>query len=92
MTLLAATVLHERVSGGRWAQVGGGFVGALIVIRPGAGLFGWPVLLPLAGMVAYVVFQLLTRTLSGQSKGACRPLCTGRNYAQIGSVVARFLL
>jgi len=65
VTLLAATVLHEPISRGRAWLVAGGFIGALIVIRPGAGLFGWPVLLPVAGMVAYAVFQLLTRRLAG---------------------------
>jgi drug/metabolite transporter (DMT)-like permease len=64
VTLLAATLLHERVSRLRWALVGGGFVGALIVIRPGSGLFGWAVLLPLAGSVAYASFQVLTRKLA----------------------------
>ena len=38
----------------------GGFAGALIVIRPGSGVFGWAVLLPLAGAVAYASFQVLT--------------------------------
>lgn len=64
VTLLAATLLHERISRLRWCLVAGGFIGALVVIRPGAGLFGWPVLLPVAGMVAYAVFQLLTRRLA----------------------------
>ena len=64
VTLLAAWLLHERVSRLRWALVGGAFAGALIVIRPGSGLFGWAVLLPLAGSVAYASFQVLTRKLS----------------------------
>ena len=59
VTLLAATVLHEHVSALRWALVCGGFAGALIVIRPGSGLFGWAVLLPLAGTLAYAFFQVL---------------------------------
>ena len=45
VTLLAAWLLKERVSRWRWALVAGGFVGVLIVIRPGSGLFGWAVLL-----------------------------------------------
>jgi drug/metabolite transporter (DMT)-like permease len=64
VTLLAATLLREHVSRLRWALVVGGFAGALIVIRPGSGLFGWAVLLPLAGSVAYASFQVLTRKLS----------------------------
>lgn len=64
VTLLAATLLREPVSRLRWALVVGGFAGALIVIRPGSGLFGWAVLLPLAGSVAYASFQVLTRKLA----------------------------
>jgi drug/metabolite transporter (DMT)-like permease len=65
VTLLAALLLHEPVSRWRLALIAGGFVGALFVIRPGSGLFGWAVLLPLAGMTTYAVFQLLTRRLAG---------------------------
>lgn len=64
VTLLAATVLHEPVSRLRWALVIGGFAGALIVIRPGSGLFGWAVLFPLAGALSYASFQVLTAKLS----------------------------
>jgi drug/metabolite transporter (DMT)-like permease len=64
VTLLAATLLHERVSPRRWALVAGGLAGALIVIRPGSGLFGWAVLLPIGGSMAYASFQVLTRKLA----------------------------
>jgi drug/metabolite transporter (DMT)-like permease len=64
VTLLAAWLLHERVSRLRWVLVVGGFVGALIVIRPGSGLFGWAVLFPLAGAFSYASFQVLTSRLS----------------------------
>jgi drug/metabolite transporter (DMT)-like permease len=60
VTLLAAWLLHERVSPLRWALVGGGLAGALIVIRPGSGLFGWAVLLPLGGAFSNAFFQVLT--------------------------------
>ena len=64
VTLLAAWILHERVSLLRWTLVCGGFAGALIVIRPGSGLFGWAVLFPLAGAFSYASFQVLTSKLS----------------------------
>ena len=65
VTLLAAWLLHERVSRWRWALVCGGFAGALIVIRPGSGLFGWAVVFPLAGALSYASFQVLTSRLAG---------------------------
>lgn len=65
VTLMAGWFLHERVSPLRWLLVAGGLVGALIMIRPGSGLFGWAVLLPLAGMLSYACFQVLTSKLAG---------------------------
>jgi drug/metabolite transporter (DMT)-like permease len=64
VTLLAATWLKETVTPLRWALVAGAFAGALIVIRPGAGGLGWPVVFPLAGAVTYATFQVLTSRLS----------------------------
>jgi drug/metabolite transporter (DMT)-like permease len=63
VTMLAAWLLHEQVSALRWALVVGGFVGALIVIRPGSGLFGWAVLMPLATALSNAAFQVLTTRL-----------------------------
>jgi drug/metabolite transporter (DMT)-like permease len=64
VTLLAAWLLHEPVSRLRWALVGGGLLGALIVVRPGSGLFGWAALFPLAGACTYASFQILTSRMS----------------------------
>jgi drug/metabolite transporter (DMT)-like permease len=64
VTLLAGWVLHEQVSRLRWALVIGACIGALIVIRPGSGLFGWAVLFPVAGASTYASFQVLTRRLA----------------------------
>lgn len=65
VTLLSGWLLHQPVSRARWWLVIGGFAGALIVVRPGSGLFGWAALLPLAGACAYAWFQLLTSQLAG---------------------------
>jgi len=59
-TLVARIWLREHISALRWALVVGGFVGALIVIRPGSGLIGWAALLPLAAAVANAAFQIMT--------------------------------
>jgi drug/metabolite transporter (DMT)-like permease len=88
VTLLSGWLLHERVSPLRWALVVGGFCGALIVIRPGSGLFGWAVLLPLASAVAYASFQVLTRKLSGLES----PYTTHFYTGLVGSLVVAALL
>ena len=42
----------------------GGFVGAVIVIRPGSGVFGWPAIFPLLMALCYGAFQVLTSRLA----------------------------
>lgn len=64
VTLLAATFLGERVGALRWLLVAGGFVGALLVAKPGDGALSWAILLPLTGMLVYAVFQILTSRLA----------------------------
>ena len=59
-TLVARVWLKERISPLRWALVVGGFVGALIVIRPGSGIVGWAALLPLAAAFSNAAFQIMT--------------------------------
>lgn len=75
--VLAGWWLHEKVSRTRWALVAGGFVGALIVIRPGSGVFGWAVLFPLAGALFYAGFQVLTRRLSSSESPYATHFYTG---------------
>jgi drug/metabolite transporter (DMT)-like permease len=64
VTVLAATVLQERVSPMRWALVAGGFAGTLVIIRPGAQNFNWASLLPLGLVVTNAWFQVLTSKLA----------------------------
>lgn len=66
VTALAGWLLHEPVSMPRRLLVAGGFIGALVVIRPGSGLFGWVVLLPIAATLCYAGFQLLTSRMGAR--------------------------
>src|SRR5690606_26406815 len=60
VTLLAALLLHERVSVLRWALVAGGFTGALLVVQPGDAMIGWTSLIPMVMVFTYACFQILT--------------------------------
>ncbi len=83
VTVLAATFLHEHVSPLRAALVVGGFIGALIVVRPGSGLFGWVAVIPLMMALIYAGFQLLTRRLSHLE----HPLTTHFYTGLVGTVI-----
>ena len=64
MTLLASLTLGERVSVLRWLLVIGGFIGTLIIIRPGDDSFSWAMLLPLGLVITHAWFQILTSRLA----------------------------
>ncbi|MEP7297297.1 MAG: DMT family transporter [Burkholderiales bacterium] len=64
VTMLVAWVLREKVSALRWALVCGSFLGAVIVIRPGSGIFGWAAVFPLLMALCYGCFQVLTSRLA----------------------------
>ncbi len=62
--LFAAPMLGERVSVRSWVGAAIGFIGLLIVVRPGAGLPMIGVLFALLTVACNVAFQMLTRRLS----------------------------
>jgi len=64
VTALSMPVLKEHVGPRRWAGVLIGFVGALIIIRPGTGAMQMAILLPLAAALSYSFYPLSTRFLS----------------------------
>ena len=64
ITLFARSQLGETVSLLRWLLVGGGFIGTLIIIRPGHEDFSWAMLMPLALVASNAGFQLLTSKLA----------------------------
>ena len=58
---LSGPILGERISWQRWAAVGAGLVGVLIILRPGMGVFSWAAVLPLASALMFAVYSVLTR-------------------------------
>ncbi|MEY4727002.1 MAG: Riboflavin transporter [Pseudomonadota bacterium] len=64
VTLLATRMLNEHVSSQRIVLVCGGFVGTLIIVRPGTEVFGWTLLIPAALVVVNTAFQLLTSKMA----------------------------
>jgi len=88
VTVLAATVLKERVSSTRWALVAGGFAGTLVIIRPGAQNFNWASLLPLGLVVTNAWFQVLTSKLARTEDPVTMHLYTG----WVGALLATLAL
>lgn len=68
VTIMGAIILRESVGIRRWTAVGIGFIGTLIVIRPGMG-----VIHPAAGLIiiaaaAFALRQVLSRMLAGDDR------------------------
>ena len=84
VTALSALVLRESVGPRRWAAVLAGFIGALIVIRPGFGLFDIGALLAVGAGSFYALYILLTRELAGSAP----PLVTLAFTALLGGLVS----
>jgi len=66
-TFLAFPVLGERPTRARWLSALGGFVGILILVRPGGAVFHPATALLLMAAVANALYQLLTRKLGGDA-------------------------
>ncbi|MFM0324671.1 DMT family transporter [Caballeronia glebae] len=63
-TLLAALVLKDDVPRSKWAMVVMGFVGMLLVVRPGGSQFSWTVIYPIGAATTFACFQVVSSHLS----------------------------
>jgi drug/metabolite transporter (DMT)-like permease len=88
ITVLAATVLKEKVTPLRWVLVAGGFAGTLIIIRPGGETFHWASLLPLGLVATNAWFQVLTSKLARTEDPVTMHLYTG----WVGTLLASLAL
>jgi drug/metabolite transporter (DMT)-like permease len=90
MTVVAATVLKERVSALAWTLVAGGFAGTLIIMRPG-GAFTIASLLPVCVVVFNVAFQLLTAKLARTEDPITTHLWSGGSGAVLVTLALPFV-
>jgi drug/metabolite transporter (DMT)-like permease len=88
VTALSSRFLGEPVGAKRWAACCVGFVGALIVVRPGFGGFQWASLLIVASTICSSLYQLYSRRY-GQSE---RPDASATMATIVGTVAAAPLL
>ncbi|HEY9538983.1 MAG TPA: DMT family transporter [Kiloniellaceae bacterium] len=65
VAMLAVPLLGEHIGPRRWAAIGIGFFGVLIVVRPGLGLVHWAASLSLLCALFGACYQISTRKLAG---------------------------
>jgi drug/metabolite transporter (DMT)-like permease len=88
VTALSPWVLGEAVGTRRKVAVLVGFLGALLIVRPGFGSLQWPALLALAAGVVFGFYLLATRRLSGSAP----PLVTLTYSAAAGALIMSFVV
>ncbi|MDH3692181.1 MAG: DMT family transporter [Gammaproteobacteria bacterium] len=64
ITALSALILKETVGARRWIACVVGFLGALVIIRPGFSDFGWEVVFPLLATSFYSIYVICTRIVA----------------------------
>ena len=74
---LSGPVLGEYVGWRRWAAIAMGFVGILIILQPGYGVFSILSLIPLASATLFALYGLLTRYVAHRDSAATSFFWTG---------------
>ena len=69
VAILAGPLLGEWVGWRRWTAIGVGFIGVLVVIRPGFGGMQWAALLSIASAIFYAGYAIATRMVMRHDHG-----------------------
>ncbi len=88
ITVFAAWKLKEKIRPLRWTLLMGGFIGTLVIIRPGTHHFDWTVVLPLMLVITNSAFQLLTSQMAKTEDPITMHFYTG----WIGTILASLVL
>lgn len=68
IALFASSLLGEQIGGLGWAAVITGFVGVLLIARPGSELDAWGIVFALGAAAANAAYQVLSRLLASTEK------------------------
>lgn len=74
---LSGPILGEKVGWRRWLAIGFGFVGVLIILQPGSGVFAPAALVPFAAALLFAVYGLLTRYVGRRDAASVSFFWTG---------------
>ncbi|AHD01808.1 DMT family transporter [Leisingera methylohalidivorans] len=74
---LSGPVLGESVGWRRWAAIGVGLIGVLIILQPGMGVFNPAAIIPFISALMFAVYGLVTRYAARQDSTATSFFWTG---------------
>ena len=90
VTALSVPLLSETVGKRRWTAVAIGFIGAMVIVRPGLGVVHWAAWMLLVLALAYALYQIMTRMLSDTDDPITTLFISAAVGAVIGSVIVPF--
>ena len=90
ITALAQPLLGEQVGWRRWGAVLAGFVGIVVIMRPGSDAVQWAALLPLAASLTGAFRDILTRGMSANETSVALLFYTSFGVILAGIVASPF--
>lgn len=90
ITLLSPVMLGEKVGIRRWAATIIGFIGTLIIIRPGFQTFNFGIVLALGAGFAMAIYMILTRRIAGRTNALLTTLHTNVFGSVVVTIAALF--
>lgn len=80
---LSGPILGEQVGWRRWGAIAAGFIGVLVILQPGRGVFAPAAAIPFASAAMFALYSLLTRYAARKDTAATSFFWTGT----VGAVV-----
>lgn len=74
---LSGPVLGEKVGWRRWAAIGVGLIGVMIILQPGVGVFDPAAIIPFVSALMFAVYGLITRYAARRDSTATSFFWTG---------------
>jgi drug/metabolite transporter (DMT)-like permease len=91
VTLLASIILREKVTPQAWAAVIAGFIGVLVILRPGSGLFEPAALLSLFSAASYALSMVLARKYGADEPTTVMAFYVNAVYLVVAALIAAVL-
>ncbi len=83
IALLSSWLLRERLDARRWAAIIAGFLGVMLVMRPGTQAFHPALLLSMLNTLIYAAFNLLTRKMAASESPLAMQLMSAAGAALV---------
>jgi drug/metabolite transporter (DMT)-like permease len=87
---LSGPVLGEQVGWRRWVAIGVGFIGVLVILQPGFGVFRVEALIPALAALMFAVYGLVTRWVANYDTSAVSFFWTGTVGAVVTTAIGVF--